>query len=286
MESRRQVPGSLPASRNHRTFRCRLRPYRAMHGTMSSAGASHVHAEAARSTSLRRRKRRRESISCASTFTSSHSECARRLYVPRIQRQRYSRPRLIRVEASICRLPVGSHSLIELPRPQMTIALVPPLVEPAVGHGVLDGALVLVGMGAVGIPAEADVGPQVAVEAHHLLGRHVPKLKLPHAGRVDHVSAAANGQQPGGGSRMFAFLGSRRSPAARGAAARDRWRSRATTCPRRSVRPPRSLRRPARGGTAPRRSRSSRSRAAPRSPSGCRPRPAARSRPGRPGRFC
>ena len=89
---------------------------------------------------------------------------------------------------------------------QMTITLVPPLVQPAVGHGVLDGAVVLVGVRAVGKLAEADVGPQIAVEAGHFFGDHVPKLELPHARRVDHVAAAIQRQQPGGGGRVPAFF--------------------------------------------------------------------------------
>ncbi len=168
----------------------------------------------------------------------------------------------------------------------MTITLVPPLVQPAVGHGVLHRAIVLVRMGAVGKAAEAHVGPQVAEKTAHLLGTHVPKLELAHAGRIDHVSAAGQAAAAGRWSSCACPSRCRRSPAPRGDETRDRWRSAARTCPRRSVRPRRWRGRPTRDGTARRRNRSSRSAAAPRSPSGRRPPPAAAGRPGRPGRSC
>ena len=59
---------------------------------------------------------------------------------------------------------------VHLAEEEAAVAPVAALVEPAVGHGVLDRAVVLVRVGAVGEPAVVDVGAQVAVEAGDFLG--------------------------------------------------------------------------------------------------------------------
>jgi hypothetical protein len=76
---------------------------------------------------------------------------------------------------------------------QQAITFISPGIEPAIGHGVFHGAVRFVTVRAIGEFALVDKRPQIAEEAGDLGGDDVPKLKLPNAGRVDHI-AVARGQ--------------------------------------------------------------------------------------------
>ena len=77
----------------------------------------------------------------------------------------------------------------------MHVAFVPAGVDPAVGHGVFHRAVVFVRVCAVGEAAAADVRPQLSEEAGHFFGDDIPELELPHAGRIDYVTAKRKGDQ-------------------------------------------------------------------------------------------
>src|SRR4051794_37954515 len=68
---------------------------------------------------------------------------------------------------------------------QVTIALVPPSVEAAIGDGVFDGAVRFVCVRAVGKAAETDVGTDVAIKSGDFFGDDVPQAKLADARRID-----------------------------------------------------------------------------------------------------
>ena len=102
------------------------------------------------------------------------------------------RVRLPAVQLSLCRM-----SVVHVAGEQVTITLVTPRVEPAVGHGILDRTIRFVRVSAVRKAALADEGANVAVVAGHFLTHHVPQLKLANARRVDDVTAAGQRQQVG-----------------------------------------------------------------------------------------
>ena len=82
---------------------------------------------------------------------------------------------------------------IRLAEEQAAVAFVASQIETAIGHGAFDGALLFMGMGAIGEPAEADVRANVAVEAGDFLGNHVPELELANAGCIDDVPPTGEG---------------------------------------------------------------------------------------------
>ena len=78
-----------------------------------------------------------------------------------------------------------------------------PCVDPAVGHGVFHGTIVLVDACSRGIGSGSPAAG-CRDKSRHLLGDHVPKLELPQS-RCVHYVAAGQGQQPGHGRRVLPF---------------------------------------------------------------------------------
>ena len=78
--------------------------------------------------------------------------------------------------------------------------------------GVLDGAVGLVGVRAVGEPAEGDVGAELDEVALELARDDAPELELAEARGVDDVTAGVEPDQLGGGRRVLALERSSRRP--------------------------------------------------------------------------
>ena len=82
----------------------------------------------------------------------------------------------------------------------MAVAFVTPHVEAPVGHGVFDGAVFFVAVGAIGEIAAAHVGADVSKVTGDFFGDYVPKLELANARRIDDATPRPDSIRNEGGN--------------------------------------------------------------------------------------
>src|SRR5262245_5516267 len=91
---------------------------------------------------------------------------------------------------------------------KQAIAFISPGIEPTVCASVLDRAIRLVTMGAVGESAAIDERPQIAEEPGHLGRDNIPQLELTDPRRIDYVTrACGEPQKPSSRGSVLAFFG-------------------------------------------------------------------------------
>ncbi len=69
-------------------------------------------------------------------------------------------------------------------------------------HGPFDGAVVFVGVGAVGELAVGDVGDELDEKLFELVSTDGGQVERANAGGIDHVAAAVEAKQPGRRGRV------------------------------------------------------------------------------------
>src|SRR5262245_1525003 len=78
---------------------------------------------------------------------------------------------------------------LHLPLVDSELTQIAMLADLSPPHSPLDGAAVLVRVGAVRVAAQRHERPKLGEEAFDFLGQHAPRLKLPHAGRIHYPAA-------------------------------------------------------------------------------------------------
>ena len=88
----------------------------------------------------------------------------------------------------------------------MNVAFISTGVDQVVSHGVFYGTAHFVSMRAIGKPAVRDERTHISEITRNFLRRHIPKLHLPDARRVDNIASCLKANQPCSRRRMSAFV--------------------------------------------------------------------------------